>query len=144
MKHFLIRPVLVCSALLSTTTHAGILNLRFGPAASGAGGTNPIGIPPGIQDIEVGYVSASKWETSVGIFPGLFLGKRLDFKGPYVGVGGGLVVSQNGIGPGPYTAFGYDFGSGSYRFNIEYKQAIGFTANGITSPYAVRIGLAWY
>lgn len=130
--------------LLATTSYAGSWTLRIGPAASGAGGTNPVGIPPGIQDLDIDYLTSSKWETSVSIFPGILVGKRLEFGGPYVSLGGGLVVSQNGIGPGPYSAFGWDIGSGSWRFNMEYKQAIGFTSSGVTGPYAVRIGVAWY
>lgn len=130
--------------LINSKVDAGTLSLRIGPAASGAGGTNPVGIPPGIQDLDVGYVTASKWESTFSVFPGIFLGKRLDFGGPYMSVGGGLVISQNGIGPGPYTAFGWDIGSGSVRFNMEYKQALGLTSSGIAGPYAVRLGIAWY
>ena len=130
--------------LMNSRVDAGTLSLRIGPAASGAGGTNPVGIPPGIQDLDVGYVTASKWESTFSVFPGIFLGKRLDFGGPYMSVGGGLVISQNGIGPGPYTAFGWDIGHGSLRFNMEYKQALGLTSNGIAGPYAVRLGIAWY
>lgn len=140
----LIGATITATILASTSATAGVLSLRIGPAASGAGGTNPVGIPPGIQDLDIGYVSASKWETTASIFPGLFLGKRIDFAGPYMSIGGGLVISQNGVGPGPYTAFGWDVGSGKLRFNAEYKQAIGFTTNGLTGPYAVRIGIAWY
>lgn len=128
----------------SRSVNAGTLSLRMGPAGSGAGGTNPVGIPPSIQDLDIGYVTASKWESTFSVFPGLFLGKRLDFGGPYMSLGGGLVISQNGIGPGPYSAFGWDFGKGSFRFNIEYKQALGITSNGFASPYAVRLGIAWY
>jgi hypothetical protein len=103
-----------------------------------------VGLPPGATDIEVGYVTKSKWETNLSLIPGLFFGKRIEFSGPYVSLGGGLAISGNGVGPGPYSAFGYDAGSGSFRFNIEYKQAMGFTSGGITNPYAVRIGIAWY
>lgn len=129
---------------LSTTAIAGIWNLRLGPAGTGSGGTNPLGLPPGPLDVDIGYVSKTKWETTVSVMPGLFLGKRIDYAGPYVSLGGGIVVSGNGIGPGPYSAFGYDFGSGALRFNVEYKQALGITQSGFVSPYAVRIGVAWY
>ncbi|MCX6125682.1 MAG: hypothetical protein NTV34_13200 [Proteobacteria bacterium] len=125
-------------------SYAGIISLRLGPPGVGTGGTNPLGIPPGPTDIDLGYVSQSKWETSISAVPGLFLGKRIDFGGPYVGIGGGLAISSNGVGPGPYTAFGIDLGGGTLRFNMEYKQAIGMTQKGIVSPYALRIGIAWY
>lgn len=139
MRNFAITLILCASV-----AEAGPLTLRIGPAASGAGGTNPVGIPPGIQDLDFSYVSSGKWESSASIFPGLFLGKRLEFGGPYVSLGGGLAISQNGVGPGPYSAFGWDIGSGTFRFNMEYKQAMGFTSSGVTGPYAVRIGIAWY
>ncbi len=130
--------------IFASTATAGIVNLRLGPPGVGTGGTNPLGIPPGATDIDVGYVTQSKWETSLSLVPGLFVGKRIDFSGPYVSLGGGLAISANGQGPGPYSAFGYDFGKGSLRFNMEYKQSIGFTSTGIVSPYAVRLGIAWY
>lgn len=130
--------------LFSMPSMAGTLSLRFGPPGGGSGGTNPLGIPPSITDTEVSYVTQSKWETSLSVIPGVFLGKRLDFKGPYMSLGGGIAISANGVGPGPYAAFGWDLGSGSLRFNAEYKQSMGFTSSGIVNPYAVRIGIAWY
>lgn len=135
---------LTLSLLLPNISYAGIMNFRLGPPGVGTGGTNPVGLPPGAPDLELGYVTNSKWETSASIVPGIFLGKRIDFKGPYVSLGGGIAISANGVGPGPYSAFGYDFGSGPVRFNVEYKQAIGFTSNGLVNPYALRIGIAWY
>lgn len=131
-------------AAIATPSLGGILNLRFGPPGVGTGGTNPLGMPPGPTDIELGYVSQSKWETSISAVPGLFLGKRIDFKGPYMSLGGGFAISGNGVGPGPYSAFGYDYGSGKLRLNVEYKQALGITEDGFIGPYAVRIGVAWY
>jgi hypothetical protein len=138
--------IILCSLLLGLgkSAFAGVVNLRLGPPGVGTGGTNPLGIPPGPTDIELGYVSQSKWETSISAVPGLFLGKRLDFSGPYMSLGGGIAISANGVGPGPYAAFGYDFGKSKFRFNVEYKQAIGFTSSNIINPYALRIGVAWY
>jgi hypothetical protein len=138
-------PILPWLAVFSgATANAGALSLRFGPPGVGTGGTNPVGLPPGPTDMELGYVTQSKWETSLSAVPGLFLGKRIDFSGPYVSLGGGIAISANGVGPGPYSAFGYDLGSGAFRFNIEYKHAIGITQSGYVSPYALRIGIAWY
>ncbi len=136
--------LLLLTGLFGQTVICGPITLRFGPPAVGTGGTNPVGIPPGILDAEIGYVTKSKWETNLSAAPGLFLGKRIDFSGPYVSLGGGLVMSANGVGPGPYAAFGYDVGSGALRMNIEYKQAMGITEDGPINPYAVRIGVAWY
>ncbi|MCX6117965.1 MAG: hypothetical protein NT027_10515 [Proteobacteria bacterium] len=130
--------------LIESKALSAPISLRFGPPGVGTGGTNPVGIPPSLADIEIGYVSANKWETNISAIPGLFIGKRIDFKGPYMSLGGGLAISANGVGPGPYSAFGYDFGSGSFRFNAEYKQAIGLTSKGTINPYALRIGIAWY
>jgi hypothetical protein len=139
-------PVFFTTLLItqSLTAIAGPLTLRMGPPGVGTGGTNPVGIPPSAQDLDISYVTKSGWETSLSVVPGLFLGKRLDFKGPYMSLGGGVALSANGVGPGPYSAFGYDIGSGSFRFNIEYKQALGVTTSGIVAPYALRVGIAWY
>jgi hypothetical protein len=141
---FLNRIFFIIAMFCSTYALSWPLTLRMGPPGVGTGGTNPVGIPPGIADLEFGYVTQSKWETIISAVPGLFIGKRIDFSGPYIGLGGGLAISANGVGPGPYSAFGYDIGSGSFRFNIEYKQAMGVTNQGIINPYAVRVGIAWY
>lgn len=137
---------MILFSICTHTTHAmaGPLTLRLGPPGVGSGGTNPMGIPPGIVDADLSYVTASKWEGSISIAPGILVGKRFDFKGPYTSAGGALVLSGNGVGPGVYSAFGYDFGSGSFRFNMEYKQALGITKTGLIAPYALRMGVSWY
>ncbi len=156
LKHFSLSPIFkwgstfTLVAVLSLTSISSFaaggrsLTLRMGPPGVGTGGTNPVGIPPGPTDIELGYVTSSKWEFSAAAVPGLLLGKRFDFKGAYMGAGGGLIISANGVGIGPYTSFGFELGSGTLRFNMEYKQAIGITQSGLVSPYAVRAGVAWY
>lgn len=59
----------------------------------------------------------------------------------YSSLGGGLIFSGNGVGPGVYSAFGYNFGD-SIAFNMEYKQAVGINGDGaLISPYALRIGV---
>ena len=121
---------------------AGNITLRVGPPGTGTGGTNPAGLPPSIGDLDLTVVTKSFWETSVSALPGILVGKRLMFGAGYVGVGGGIVTSANGVGVGPYTSFGMDFGGGMFKFNAEYKQALGFTSNGLTSPYAARVGVA--
>lgn len=142
-------PVITIVLLAATNSiaeriHAGVMTLRMGPPGLGTGGTNPVGIPPAAGDLDFSYVTQSKWEAGLSVIPGLFIGKRLDFNGPYISLGGGIAIGGNGAGPGPYTAFGYDMGSGSFRFNMEYKQALGITSSGLIHPYAVRIGIAWY
>ncbi|MEI6833088.1 MAG: hypothetical protein WCL28_03770 [bacterium] len=121
---------------------AGLWMLRFGPPSLGTGGANPLGLPPSAVDIELSHTSESNWETSFSIVPGLLLGKRQDFGNCYVSMGGGLVISANGVGIGPYTAFGWE-SDGSFRYGIEYKQALGVTGTGLISPYAIRAGLGY-
>lgn len=124
----------------SLPAEAGLLTFRFGPPSLGTGGSNPLGIPPGPQDIEVAWLSNSNWETSFSIVPGILIGKRQDIGNFYVSGGGGIIINANGSGLGPYTAFGWE-SAGTYRFSFEYKQALGFTSAGMISPYALRAGI---
>jgi hypothetical protein len=130
---FLIRP---------ENAYAGLWMIRIGPPSVGTGGSNPLGIPPGAADIELSHISASNWETSLSVVPGMLLGKRQDFGNFYVTMGGGLIINANGVGLGPYSAFGWE-SDGSFRYGIEYKQALGLTKNGLISPYAIRAGLGY-
>jgi hypothetical protein len=124
------------------TAYAGLWMIRLGPPSVGTGGSNPLGIPPGASDIELSHISSSNWETSISVVPGLLLGKRQDFGNWYVTMGGGLVINANGVGLGPYSAFGWE-SDGSFRYGIEYKQALGLTGDGLISPYAIRAGLGY-
>ncbi len=124
------------------TAFAGLWMLRLGPPSVGTGGSNPLGIPPGAADMELSHVSASNWETSLSVVPGMLLGKRQDFGNFYVTMGGGLIINANGVGLGPYSAFGWE-SDGSFRYGIEYKQALGLTKVGLISPYAIRAGLGY-
>ena len=137
--------VAILAALLlcpSQQAMAGLWMIRFGPPSLGTGGANPLGLPPSAVDIELSHTSASNWETSFSIVPGLLLGKRQDFGNYYVSMGGGLVINANGVGLGPYTAFGWE-SEGSFRYGIEYKQALGIANSGLISPYAIRAGLGY-
>jgi len=132
------------SSLLSafstpSTASAGTLMLRFGPASAGTGGSNPLSIPPSAPDTEAAWITDSKWETSLSIVPGLLIGKRHQMDHFYVGLGGGIIIDANGVGLGPYSSFGWEIGS-TFKFAIEYKQALGLTSVGIIHPYALRMG----
>ena len=137
-----IASLLLC--FFSLSAYAGELTLRFGPAGLGNGGTNPLGIPPGPTDFDLTWLTASDWETSVSVSPGIFVGKRAWHEsGLYLGVGGGIVISGNGVGVGPYAGIGGSPGEGPFRFNIELKQALGMTSIGLISPYAFRLGVSY-
>lgn len=129
-------------ATQSQTAQAGLWIARFGPPSLGTGGSNPLGLPPSAVDVELSHISSSSWETSLSIVPGLLVGKRQDFGNCYVTMGGGLIINANGVGPGPYTAFGWE-SDGTFRYGIEYKQALGITGRGLISPYAIRAGLGY-
>ncbi|MBP6217819.1 MAG: hypothetical protein KA436_04455 [Oligoflexales bacterium] len=117
--------------------------IHAGPASMGIGGSNPLSIPPTDPlDYEFVWLTDSEKEWSFGLSPGVFYGQRYTFADhfTYVSLGGGIVNEFNGLGPGIYTAFGYDY-CDWFCFNIEYKQALGFTTKNILSPYALRVGV---
>ena len=122
------------------------LTVRVGPPSIGTGGTNPISIPPlSPIEYEVTYLMESRIEQNYGITPGFLVGWRSpSVKGLYSAAGGGLVISYSGVGPGIYTSFGFET-TGNYRFNIEYKQALGYAigSQSMISPYAVRLGVTF-
>lgn len=115
---------------------------RFGPAAAGNGGPNPLGIPPGPTDIELSYVTDSKTEINFSIMPGIFVGKRYEKAGIYASGGPGAVISGNGIGLGGYAAIGY-LSDGEIKFNADFKQALGVAGSGVLTSYALRLGVAY-
>lgn len=129
--------------LNGTSTAFANWTLHVGPVSVGAGGSNPISIPP-LQVIEYEFVwiNAKQRELTIGIVPGLLYGQRfyLSPNGPYVSGGGGLVFDLNGIGPGIYAALGYDLCASVVCFNMEYKKALGLTTRTLIAPYALRIG----
>jgi hypothetical protein len=130
----------------STEALGGALTVHVGPPAIGSGGPNPISIPPlRFQEYEVTYVTASKFESNISVTPGLLFGTRYgEGRGVYYGLGGGLVINGNGVGPGVYSSVGLNLGE-TYKFNIEYKQALGVVIGGgrLISPYAVRLGMTF-
>jgi hypothetical protein len=134
----------ICGLLLTTTgrLEAGLLTIRFGPPSPGNGGANPLGIPPSALDMELDWMTSTNWETSLAAVPGILFGKRFDMGSFYTSIGGGLIISANGPGIGPYSAFGWE-SEGTYRFSFEYKQALGLTTKGLVSPYALRFGVGY-
>jgi hypothetical protein len=141
--------ILLLILVLSMTqvAKAGGLALRFGPAGLGSGGTNPLSLPPSGADVGLSYVTDKKLEFN-GSITGLTLARRDMSKwGGYVSLGGGLIFNANGIGFGPYAAFGYERGCLSWLgcFSIEMSQALGVGSGTLVSPYAVRIGvIRWF
>jgi hypothetical protein len=139
----LYKALLVLSLVLQTNeAKAGMLVLRAGPPSVGAGGSNPVGIPPSAVDLEFAWVTSSSWETSLSAVPGLLVGKRFDIDNFYVGLGGGILISGNGVGLGPYSSFGWE-SEGTVRFSIEYKQGLGLSGSGLVSPSALRAGIGY-
>lgn len=130
----------------SETASAGEIIVHVGPPSVGQGGSNPLSVPP-INPIEYEFewISPKGFEANIGITPGLLFGIRSQTGGGfYVGAGGGLVISANGVGPGAYSSFGINVGKKVF-FNAELKQALGIAlqSNSIISPYALRVGMGF-
>ena len=150
-RHFLaaytVKCLLCLSCLLSTAKEAQAfgLYLKLGPASLGNGGSNPLGIPPNVPDVELSLITDSDWEFSLGV-PAIGAGQNFLITDVfYFGMGGGLVVDANGVGPGVYTAFGAEIGSETFRLLVEYKQAVAIATSGLLSPYALRLGAGvWF
>ncbi len=112
---------------------------RFGPAAAGQGGPNVPDIPPGAADTELSIVTGSKTEINIAVFPGILIGRRFDHDGFYGSGGAGAIISGEGLGLGGYAAIGYET-PGTWKLNVDFKQAIGLAGRGLMSGYAVRVG----
>lgn len=129
--------------LMTTTmaTQAGATTViaRFGPAATGQGGPNVPDFPPGAADTEVSIVTDAKTEINIALFPGILIGKRFNQDGYYGSGGAGAVISSEGLGLGGYVAIGYET-PGTWKFNVDLKQAIGLAGRGLMSSYALRLG----
>jgi hypothetical protein len=142
-KKILMGLLLLCSMTAAPREGiAGMLVARFGPPSPGNGGSNPLSIPPTAVDMELAWITTSNWETSISAVPGLLVGKRFDIGNFYVGLGGGIIISSNGVGLGPYSSFGWET-EGTIRLGLEYKQALGLTSSGLVSPSALRLGIGY-
>ncbi len=133
-------------SLAAHTATAGELTVRVGPPALGGGGTNPVSIPPiNPAEYDITYITDSGFESSFSIVPGFLFGQRTKLTDIfYFGGGGGLVISINGTGFGPYAEIGFSVGE-SVKFNMEFKQAIAYssTIKSLVSPYALRAGVSF-
>jgi len=132
-------------ATTSKVAHASGIILKMGPASLGNGGSNPLGIPPGATDLALTYVTDNSFEFNLGL-PGLLIGQRYTQKwGGYIALGGGVAIDANGAGPAVYSSFGMDTGGDTYKFSMEYQQALGITSKALIAPYAIRIGVGiWF
>lgn len=143
----LINILILCAFMLWNYKCLGSgIFIKFGPSSLGNGGSNPISIPPSLADTELYYISNTGFEASL-LISGILIGARLTQPpwGAYISIGGGLVLDVNGSGPGIYSAFGYDFGFETIKFNIEYKQALGITTHNIIAPYSLKLGVGiWF
>lgn len=113
-------------------------SLGVGPVSVGIGGSNP---PSFIRPYE--YQASIIFENSeivLGLTPGVFYAWRSSVEGPYVSVGPGLVMDANGITIGVTGAFGVNLFCEIICLMFEYRQAAGFVADHIISPYTVKIG----
>jgi hypothetical protein len=147
MKSFLAMLVFTLASLVGPRSlEARSIALRFGPLSSGVGGTNPVGLPPSLQDLGISYLTKSEVEFN-GSLTGMSVAKRHISKwGGYVSLGGGLAISSFGSGFGPYAGFGFE-GACLFKtcFTAEYQQMLGVAAGTLISPYSVRIGAAvWF
>ena len=135
--------LLIGFALCAQTANAHTYLVRFGPAGVGMGGTNPLGIPPTIADVELSMHSKSDFEYNVAITWLTFGHRFYKTKDFYLSAGAGLILSLSGLTPGVYTAVGSDIRLGKRSvLNFEYKQGLGIGGSPLTliSPYAIRIG----
>ena len=140
--YLLLLMALIC-ALESSAR--GDITVHLGPAGVGCGGTNPISLPPtNPLDYSVVYLTKSNKEWSFSLVPGIFYGQRYKLfrSGAYLSLGGGAVIHLMGIGPGVFSAFGYNSCGERFCFNIEYRAALGYAKQFFT-PYALRIGMTF-
>lgn len=141
-----LKTALIVSLLgISTQALAGSLTVHVGPASVGNGGSNPLAIPP-VDPLQYEFIwlTDKDFESNISVSPGFLFGNRTRMGTLYVGLGGGLVIDANGVGPGVYSSIGYN-GTGKIAFNAEFKQALGYDyeADTIIAPYAIRLGASY-
>lgn len=134
------------AAFFSTPVRAGGFGLRLGPPSVGSGGPNPLSIPPSGGDLGLTYVTDKGTEFNASIIS-LSVARRTKVKaGFYMSLGGGLAISTNGVGFGPYAAFGYESACSWFVcLTAEYQQAVGMGLGSFVTPSALRIGaIKWF
>lgn len=123
-------------------------SFQTGATSIGSGGPNSLGVPPRSTDIGLTYITKSLLELNLNLM-GITVGRRYYSKwGGILGLGGGMVLDANGLGPGITALFGYEFfrTKGGYALSLEYAPSLGLSFQGIIiSPYIMRIGWSkWF
>ena len=131
----------------ATPALSGSISVMAGAIGGQNGGPGPLGIPPAPYQFQFDYITDAGTESRLAL-TGILFGHRFETQGLYASIGGGLVIDGNGVGFGPYMAYGYISGNGSpgtYHFNAEFMQAISSSVHHVkyASPYSVSIGCIW-
>lgn len=127
----------------TSSAFSATLGLHLGPPSLGSGGSNPLGIPPGVADVGFSYQNKSQTDFQLSLV-GIGFGKRITYKsGGYLSLGAAVPFSINGIGLGVYSIFGWQLFSldSGISGNVEYLQMTGLSSSGIVSPFSLRIGV---
>lgn len=143
---------LLLFALQPSPAQAGQWTLQVGPPSVGNGGSNPVGIPPGLVDIGFLHAGGDGERREIGgaLSPALLLWGYRQYltskeeNGPYVAFGGAIVSAVIGLGPGVYTALGSNFGCALQRVcvHVDLRQTLGLSFAGtVMSPFALRVGI---
>lgn len=135
--------LLPAAALLAEEVSS--IELLLGPPSLGQGGSNPVAIPPANPiDWQVTYVNPQKRELVFSIIPGFFYGQRWYLENVYAAFDAGILLTTSGIGAGVAQALGYHSGEiwGGARFQVEYRQIVGYARYGLQFPYTLRMGLS--
>ena len=128
------------------------IQLKIGPPGVQNGHSNPAGLPPMPQDIEVSYVHPCGWEGSAGLVPGLTGGVRYRAGRIFYGsLGAAVLLTANGLGPGVYSAIGATIvRDWPVTIEAEFKQGMGVSVlydrgdTHLIFPYAFRLGAGVY
>ncbi|MCX6117017.1 MAG: hypothetical protein NT027_05725 [Proteobacteria bacterium] len=149
MSKVLVSILYIMIGLIASTNQsvfAGSLSLRTGPQQLGNGGSYPLFIPPASHQMALTWVTDSGFESTLSLYPGLLFGKRFQSQGLFLSLGGGLIISY-AAGPGIYSTFGYETGSGSggWHFTADYTQALGIDSSTkkYIAPSSMRLGVLW-
>lgn len=126
------------------------INFKLGPPGVQFGHSNPLGLPPGVQDISITYLWKCGHEINAELIPGPTFGLRYRAGDALYGsYGAGLLLTANGMGPGVYTAIGASFSrSWPLTIEVEFKQGFGISVDDdkphLITPYAFRVGAGFY
>lgn len=140
----MVKKVMMLTAALSApSAYSSAFFMQAGSTSVGSGGPNSLGIPPRITDLGFTYMTDDHMEYNLNISGITALKRHYLENRMFLGLGGGLVFSTNGTGPGISSLFGWELFKTSNGFSgsIEYSQSVGLSFGGnIISPYIVRLG----